>query len=40
MPKHPAASQTPASDWSFDGIHPSAAGFGLMARVWLDTVAG
>ena len=35
-----AATQAPAVYWSYDGVHPTAAGFGLMARVWLDTLAG
>ena len=33
-----AVTQTPAAYWSYDGVHPTAAGFGLMARVWLETV--
>lgn len=26
--------------WSYDGVHPTAAGFALMARTWLAAVAG
>ena len=30
----------PPGYWSYDGVHPTAAGFALMARTWLATVAG
>ncbi|RKR82758.1 lysophospholipase L1-like esterase [Mucilaginibacter gracilis] len=30
----------PASYWSIDGVHPSVAGAGLMAKAWLETVKG
>ncbi|EHQ28600.1 SGNH/GDSL hydrolase family protein [Mucilaginibacter paludis] len=30
----------PAAYWSLDGVHPTVAGSGLMARVWLETVKG
>ena len=30
----------PSAYWAYDGVHPTAAGFALMARTWLDAVAG
>jgi lysophospholipase L1-like esterase len=33
-----AATKVPASRWSWDGIHPTYAGHGLMAREWLRVV--
>lgn len=33
-----AVKQAPAPFWIYDGIHPTAAGFGLMARTWLRAV--
>lgn len=30
----------PAAYWSVDGVHPTVAGAGLMAKVWLETVKG
>ena len=33
-----AVRQAPADYWIYDGIHPTAAGFGLMARLWLACV--
>jgi lysophospholipase L1-like esterase len=30
----------PAIYWSIDGVHPTVAGAGLIARAWLDTVKG
>lgn len=33
-----AVKQTPAPYWSLDGVHPSVAGAGLMAKAWLETV--
>ena len=30
----------PAAYWSLDGVHPTVAGAGLMARAWLETVKG
>ena len=33
-----ACHQAPAAYWIYDGIHPTAAGFGLIARTWLATV--
>lgn len=30
----------PAKYWSTDGVHPTVAGAGLMARAWLETVKG
>lgn len=33
-----ATVRAPASHWSWDGVHPTYAGHGLMARAWLATV--
>lgn len=33
-----AVKKAPAEYWSWDGIHPTYAGHGLMARVWLRTI--
>lgn len=33
-----ACQRAPAEHWSWDGIHPTYAGHGLMAREWLETV--
>jgi lysophospholipase L1-like esterase len=33
-----ACKKAPANHWSWDGIHPTYAGHGLMAREWLKTV--
>ncbi|WP_405078787.1 SGNH/GDSL hydrolase family protein [Paenibacillus chitinolyticus] len=33
-----ASTEAPASYWAPDGVHPSAAGHGLIARAWLDTM--
>lgn len=33
-----ALTEAPASYWAYDGIHPTAAGFGLIARCWLEAV--
>jgi lysophospholipase L1-like esterase len=33
-----ACKKAPAEHWSWDGIHPTYAGHGLMARYWLRTV--
>jgi lysophospholipase L1-like esterase len=33
-----ACKKAPADHWSWDGIHPTYAGHGLMAREWLKTV--
>jgi lysophospholipase L1-like esterase len=33
-----ACARAPAEHWSWDGIHPTYAGHGLMAREWLKTV--
>lgn len=33
-----ACKTTPAEHWSWDGIHPTYAGHGLMAKEWLKTV--
>ncbi|WP_420872139.1 GDSL-type esterase/lipase family protein [Cohnella rhizosphaerae] len=33
-----AAERTKASDWIFDGVHPTAAGNRLIANAWLDVV--
>lgn len=33
-----AAARGPAGFWLPDGVHPSAAGHGLIARAWLDLV--
>jgi lysophospholipase L1-like esterase len=30
----------PATYWSIDGVHPTVAGAGLMAKAWLETVKG
>jgi lysophospholipase L1-like esterase len=30
-----ASRQAPADYWAYDGIHPTAAGAGLIARAWL-----
>lgn len=35
-----AVEKAPASYWTFDGVHPSLAGAGLMAHSWLVTVKG
>jgi len=35
-----ALAKAPAEHWSWDGIHPTYAGHGLMAREWLKTVDG
>ncbi|MCG3147181.1 MAG: hypothetical protein PCFJNLEI_00619 [Verrucomicrobiae bacterium] len=35
-----AQQQAPPDYWAFDGVHPTAAGFALMARTWLDAVSG
>jgi lysophospholipase L1-like esterase len=34
-----ACKKAPADHWSWDGIHPTYAGHGLMAQEWLKTVA-
>lgn len=34
-----AAQAAPPAYWAADGVHPTIAGAGLMARTWLDTVA-
>jgi lysophospholipase L1-like esterase len=33
-----ALSKAPADHWSWDGVHPTYAGHGLMAQLWLKTV--
>lgn len=33
-----AVKQAPAEHWSWDGVHPTYAGHGLMARAWLKAV--
>ena len=33
-----AATKAPPSYWAGDGVHPSMAGHGLMAKTWLETV--
>jgi len=33
-----ACEKTPADHWSWDGVHPTYAGHGLMAKEWLRTV--
>jgi lysophospholipase L1-like esterase len=33
-----ACSKAPADHWSWDGVHPTYAGHGLMAQAWLTTV--
>jgi lysophospholipase L1-like esterase len=33
-----AMKQAPASHWSWDGVHPTYAGHGLMVQAWLKTV--
>jgi lysophospholipase L1-like esterase len=35
-----AVEKAPGSYWTFDGVHPSLAGAGLMAHSWLETVKG
>ena len=35
-----AGRQAPPAYWIYDGIHPTAAGFGLLAREWLAVVIG
>lgn len=35
-----AQKQAPAAYWTYDGVHPTAAGNGLMAQAWLDTIKG
>lgn len=35
-----AAARRPAGFWLPDGVHPSAAGHGLIARAWMDLVSG
>ena len=35
-----ALAKAPAEHWSWDGIHPTYAGHGLMAQEWLKTVDG
>lgn len=35
-----ALARAPAEHWSWDGIHPTYAGHGLMAQEWLKTVDG
>jgi lysophospholipase L1-like esterase len=35
-----ALAKAPAEHWSWDGVHPTYAGHGLMAREWLTTVDG
>ena len=34
-----ASTSTPADHWSWDGVHPTYAGHGLMAREWLRAVS-
>lgn len=34
-----ACLQAPAAYWSYDGVHPTHAGFALIASAWLDSVA-
>jgi lysophospholipase L1-like esterase len=34
-----ACRRAPADHWLWDGIHPHYAGYGLMARAWMETVA-
>jgi phospholipase/lecithinase/hemolysin len=34
-----ALNKAPAAYWSWDGVHPTYAGHGLMARVWLRVTA-
>lgn len=34
-----AATRQPATFWAADGVHPTAAGHGLIANAWLDLVA-
>ena len=33
-----ALTKAPAEHWSWDGVHPTYAGHGLMAQEWLKTV--
>jgi lysophospholipase L1-like esterase len=33
-----AIESSPANYWTFDGVHPSAAGAGLMTHAWMETV--
>ncbi|SEG66953.1 SGNH/GDSL hydrolase family protein [Paenibacillus sp. UNC499MF] len=33
-----ASAEAPAAYWAPDGVHPSAAGHGLIARAWLETM--
>lgn len=35
-----AIESAPAAYWTFDGVHPSLAGAGLMAHAWMETVKG
>jgi lysophospholipase L1-like esterase len=35
-----AVKLAPAAYWSTDGVHPTVAGAGLMAKAWLETVKG
>ncbi len=35
-----AFEQAPPATWTFDGLHPNLAGFGLMTRTWLRAVLG
>ena len=30
--------KAPPQVWSFDGVHPLHAGYGVMTRIWIDTV--
>lgn len=35
-----AVKRCPPEFWTFDGVHPTPAGHGLIARTWLETVEG
>lgn len=35
-----ACHDAPSEYWMYDGIHPTAAGHGLLARVWMDAALG
>jgi len=37
---HQAAATTPYEYWCPDGVHPTLAGHGLIAKAWLETVLG
>ena len=39
-PFEEACALTPPEYWAYDGIHPTAAGFGLIARQWIKHVEG